>query len=392
VCKNTGKYKYHIMCYANDKDKRKKDTKKMQDAKTSQRAYWPTIDWQEATPDAMGMDHATLVRMQSHIQENIPGLHGLLIVRHGYIIFEEYYQGYHRNSYNSVSSATKSVISQLIGIALTQGLIQNIDQHMLDFFPDYAAVEKDPRKQAITLRHLLSLQTAFTREFPQDYETNPVHLALKRPMVANPGETFYYDSQGVDILSGIITRLTGKSAAAYAHATLFKTLGIWQDDSARFIWQRDPEGMHLWHEDALFDEKDGYPWKVNRQGDNPDGFGAHFTAREMAKLGYLYLNDGNWAGEQIIPAAFVQESTRQHSEGGWPVNLPYGLLWWLHKHNGYEAFFASGFGSKLIYVIPALDLVIVTVASTKKAQQDRGQEQAILNLIPQFIVPAARSE
>lgn len=350
--------------------------------------YWPTTDWKTAVPRDLSMLPEQLAQMQDHIHEHIPGLHGLLIARHGYLVFEEYYQGFHRNSYNSISSATKSVVSQLVGVALARGLLKSLDERMLDFFPEYAAHEQDPRKLAITLRHLLSLQTGFAQEIPSEYWRNPVQLALERPMERRPGEQFYYDSQGVDIISGIITRATGKNAAAFADATLFKTLGIWRDEAARFTWQKDSDGPHIWHEHAFWDEKNGYLWKVDPQGNNPGGFGAHFTAREMAKLGYLYLNDGLWDGEQIVPMDYVIDSTRKYSEGGRPVNHPFGYLWWITRHQNSDAFFASGFGSKLIYVIPDLDLVVVTIASTQMARTNPQQNEDILELLPRFIVPA----
>ncbi|MDQ2716449.1 MAG: beta-lactamase family protein [Chloroflexota bacterium] len=353
-----------------------------------QREYWPTTTWKEADPQAMGIDPLRLSHMHSYIQERVPGLHGLLLIRHGYLVFEQYYQGFQQKSYHSISSATKSVVSMLVGVALHRGLLKNLDQHMLDFFPEQASREHDARKQAITLRHLLSLQTGFAKEVPQEYWRNPVQLALDCPMEREPGEQFCYDSQGTDILSGILTRVVGANAASFADTSLFKTLGIWREKEARFAWKQGPQGMHSWHQDALWDEKAGYLWKVDPQGNNTGGFGAHFTAREMAKLGYLYLNEGFWDGEQIISPEYIQESTRPHSAGGWPVHVPYGYLWWITRHGTYDAFFASGFGSKLIYVIPALDLIMVTVASTEQARKDPHQEKAIRDLVPRFVLPA----
>jgi CubicO group peptidase (beta-lactamase class C family) len=191
------------------------------------------------------------------------------------------------------------------------------------------------------------------------------------------------------LLSAILTRVTGKKAAVFADETLFKSLGIWREKDARFAWKNDAGGAHVWHEDGFWDEQDGFPWKVDLQAaHNTGGFGAHFTAREMAKLCYLYLNKGYWDGEQLISEEYVRTSTCKQSEGGWPLYFPYGYLWWLPHFNGYEAFLASGFGSKLIYVVPALDLVIVTIASTEKALKDPTQNETILNLIPNFILPA----
>ncbi len=348
-----------------------------------QRDYWPTQDWQLAAPEQLGIDSTILAHIHDYASTCVPHIHSLLIVRHGYLVFEEYYHGFHRHSYHSISSATKSIVSALVGVALAQGLISDLDQHILDFFPEYLPEEIDPRKRTLTLRHLLSLTAGFVQEFPENYHLNPVGLALARPMLYQPGQHFYYDSQSVDILSGILTRVTGRNAATFAHETLFKTLGIWQEEQARFVWQKDPQGAHVWHEHAYFDEKDGFPWKVDPQGNNPGGFGIHMTARDMAKIGYLYLNNGFWDGSQIIPANFVAESTHRQSNGGPPVNVPYGYLWWITQHGDHTAFFASGYGNKSIYAIPALDLVFVSTGSSTQGPQDH--YQAILK---QFVLPA----
>lgn len=183
------------------------------------RDYWPTENWRDAPPQELGMNPAILAKMHEYIEEHLPGLHALLIVHHGYLVFERYYQGFSQKSYHSISSATKSVISALVGVALNQKLITSLDQPMLDFFPDYAAAEQDSRKHAVALRHLLTLQTGFPSEMPREYWRDPVQLALQRPVAEPPGQRFVYDSPVVDILSGILTRVTGKSAAAFAEQT-----------------------------------------------------------------------------------------------------------------------------------------------------------------------------
>ncbi len=354
--------------------------------------YWPTIEWREAAPQDTGMDSDTLNRMRTYIDEHLQGLHALLIVHHGYIVFEAYYHGFHQKSYHSISSATKSIISELVGVALAQSMLKSLEQHMFDFFPEYASAEKDSRKQAITIRDLLSLQTGFSKDIPNEYWRDPVRLAIQRPMEHHPGEYFHYDNQGVDILSGILSKVTGMSAAAYADATLFKSLGIWRDENAHFPWRLDSSGPHSWHGDALWDEQQGYPWKVMLQGYSTGSFGAHFTAREMAKLGYLYLHQGSWDGKQVVSPDYVTDSTRKHSEGGPPVDAQYGYLWWIEQHGNYTAFFASGYGGKLIYVVPALDLVIITTASTEQARSHPNQAKEIKDLVPLFILPATIGE
>src|SRR5258708_923222 len=141
------------------------------------RDYWPTDEWQTASPQDMQIDPALLSHMQEYIEAELPGLHSLLIVRHGYLAFEAYYQGFHQNSYHNIASATKSILSLLIGIALGEGKLTSVDQPMLAFFPEWSQWETDLRKQAVTLCHLLSLTGGFSPEFPHEYWLNPVQLA-----------------------------------------------------------------------------------------------------------------------------------------------------------------------------------------------------------------------
>lgn len=356
-------------------------------------AYWPTTDWIEQSSQAGGFRPSLLEQMHAHIQTHLPGLDALLIVRHGYLVFEAYYQGFHARSYHSISSVTKSMVGMLVGVALAQGSLPDLDQTMLSYFPEVAASEPDARKHAITLRHLLALQSGFdAKKLPERYWEDPVQLALARPMVKQPGGMFSYDSQGVDILSGILSRVTGRNAAQFADDTLFAKLGIWRDPAARHLWRNGANGPHVWHDDAEWDETSGLLWKIDPQGNNPGAFGAHMTAREMAKLGYLYLQRGWWDGESLIPENYILRSTQPQSSGGWPLHFPYGYLWWLPRFGPFAAYMASGRGGKLIVVMSELDMVIVTLASTAQALQDPLQETAIIDLIPHFILPALGAE
>ena len=185
-----------------------------------QRTYWPTTEWQTCEPQAVGFQHELLVHMQEYIDGHLPGLHGLLIVHQGYMAFERYYHGFHQQSLNSISSATKSFTSALVGVALAQGQLSNLDQHLLDFFPEIAEQEQDPRKLAITLHHLLSFQTGFTEQYPHEFWRDPVRSSLLRPMVEQPGTRFFYDNLSVDIISGLLIRVTGMKAAMFADRTL----------------------------------------------------------------------------------------------------------------------------------------------------------------------------
>lgn len=180
-----------------------------------------------------------------------------------------------------------------------------------------------------------------------------------------------------------MTRATGEKASAFANRTLFKILGIWQEETARFTWKNDPEGAHTWHKIGKWDEVDGFLWQVDERGKPVGGFGAHFTAREQAKLGYLYLNEGFWNGTQVISDTYVMDSTSQHNSGGAPEQVPYGYLWWVTQYQNSKAFFAGGYGGKYIYVIPSLDLVVV-IASTSEFGPGLHHRE----IVSRYIIPA----
>jgi CubicO group peptidase (beta-lactamase class C family) len=201
-------------------------------------------------------------------------------------------------------------------------------------------------------------------------------------MAHDPGERFFYDEVSTHLLSVLLTRLTGLSAAAFAHTALFRPLGIWADERVRFLWERAPEALHRWHESGRW-ASDGLPWTIDRHNHNTGGFGLHLTARELAKLGYLYVNSGSWDGAQLIPPDFVEESTRRQNGGGPPVGRPHGYLWWIPEPH--RAFFAAGLGGQTLHVVPGLDLVTVfTTLSVNRAAEHRGQ------VLEHFVIPAVR--
>src|SRR6266852_2306328 len=126
-----------------------------------QRNYWPITGWQEASPQEHGMDLSVLAKLDTYVAAVPPRIHAILVARHGYLVFEKYYHGNTKSNYQMIRSVTKSVTSALIGIALQEGYIQNLDQTLPDFFPKYFTAQTDSRKKEITLRHLLTLTHGF---------------------------------------------------------------------------------------------------------------------------------------------------------------------------------------------------------------------------------------
>jgi CubicO group peptidase (beta-lactamase class C family) len=179
-----------------------------------------------------------------------------------------------------------------------------------------------------------------------------VEASIGQPMAKEPGEEFNYNEGDAHLLSAILTKTTGQSALVYAHENLFGPLGIDSDPDASI--QADPANIRRF-------ERAGFVWADDEQGNSVGAFGLKLTARDMAKIGYLYLQDGRWEGRQIVPRGYVRASTREQLETGYSPG-GYGYLWWTRKVDGYRAFYASGYGGQFIYVIPELNLVAVIVS------------------------------
>jgi CubicO group peptidase (beta-lactamase class C family) len=342
------------------------------------RDYWPTVDWRVAAAEEHGLDREVLARTTAFAVHTEPPVNGYVVVRHGYIVFEEYYGGFSERSYHNVYSVTKSITSALIGTALKQGLLESVDQRLVELFPEH------PVDDRLTLRHLMSMTAGFSEESLDMQRVlasdDPLGVLLARPVVHAPGSVFFYDDGGVHLLSILLTRLSGVSAAEFALRYLFEPLGIWQAPA-------DPQARHS------FDAQSAWPatgllWQADRRGHNVGGYGLHLTLRDMAKVGYLYLNSGRWDDGTVLSREYVEDSTREHNGGGrfggsppGPTN-PYALLWW-RSHRNRLHFSADGFGGQQIMVLPDTDMVIAMASSPRNSPW----------MTPyRFFIPAVRDE
>jgi CubicO group peptidase (beta-lactamase class C family) len=328
--------------------------------------YWPKENWQTSTPEEQGMDSERIYRMLKYLKDT-QKLHSLLIIRNGYLVTEAYFYPYHRDVKQVICSDTKSITSALIGIALQKGLIKDIHQKALDFFPEYSFANLDQRKKAITIDNLLSMTSGLdwgredwfdragdvlTHEMMLAKDT--IQFTLDRPMVAEPGTAFRYNTGIPQLLSAIIQKTSGaKNTAEFAKEYLFKPLGITDID-----WPTDAKGITL------------------------GGFNLSMTPSDMAKFGYLYLRHGVWDGTQVVPAKWVETSTQTHISSKPPTNPNdtryYGYQWWINSFG----YFASGWGGQCIFVIPNLDMVVVYTAGGFNLSE----------MIEMVIIPAVKSD
>ena len=206
------------------------------------------------------------------------------------------------------------------------------------------------------------------------------HILARKP-VTTPGTTFAYSNAGSHLLSAIVADTTGRSTLAFARARLFGPLGIHTAQAFAPVVVVDPTRAQR---QAYGQAK--VAWPTDPQGYQLGFGGLKLPARDLAKLGYLYLNGGRWAGVQIVPAGYVRASTQPHSQP--PPNSPlggygYGYQWWVSTEQGHASFLAMGFGGQFIQVIPDLDLVVVITSDFENGRDDAQQ------LVGEAIVPAA---
>lgn len=303
------------------------------------------------------MEQEQTQTLKGTVCRELDNLAGMVILRDGEIQYEQYQSGFTAGDSAHVFSVTKSVISALLGIAMAQGAIQSVSQRVLDFFPGYTPKRGEKVLQTVTLRDLLTMtapykyrSAPYTKYFSSD---SWVYAALDllggRGKI---GDFRYTPVIGPDIFSGILQAATGRSVLDFANQSLFAPLGISQKHSVIFSGR---DAQMTWYQQGRYHGC----WVADPMGVNTAGWGLTLTAREMAALGQLYLNDGAWGGEQLIPARWGRESSAAHScwaEAG----LSYGYLWWVLDK---DCFAAVGDGGNVIYVNRAKGLV-VSIAST----------------------------
>ncbi len=288
---------------------------------------------------------------------------GIVVLKNGGTLYENYFNGCTINSRIHVYSVTKSIISILIGIAMDKGYIKNLDQKVLDFFPEYKIKKREKTIQNITLRHLLTMTAPYKYKFNPyiKYFTSDNWVKFSLDLLGGKGQIGkfrYAPLIGPDIMSGILGKVTGQSVINFAQENLFAPLGIVVEKNIIF---------HSKEEQLAFNQAtDISGWVADPMGVNTAGWGLTLSPIDMAKIGQLYLNHGIWSSKQIVSAKWVNESTKEHSR--WETqNLPYGYLWWIYE----EGFAAMGDGGNTIYINTKKDMVVSIASLFRPKVKDR---------------------
>lgn len=331
------------------------------------------FDWEKASPIEQGIDSVQLAKAFDEAHDR-GFIYSLLVVRNGFLVGERYYHGYDKYDAFNVKSVSKSFISALVGIALREGYLKSLEQKLMDFFPEYQHDQMDARKYEITIRHLLTMRAGFDNSI-EDYGnhwmfwiSSPdwVGHALNLPMEYDPGAQFAYITAETHLLSAILTKSSGMTSFQFAQKYLFTPLGI----SIR-TWEKDPQDYYI------------------------GGMDMYFTPRDMARFGYLYLNDGLIGKRQIVQRDWIHNSLYYHSGGSWTWGhmdrIGYGFQWWLGQINDHDCFMALGYGGQYILIFPGLNLVVVTTSSFNfDPETADAHERSILELVHNDLLTSIR--
>jgi len=342
----------------------------------------PGVNLIEASPESQKLDGRKLDAALAMIEAGDYGnIDALLVLRNNHLVLEKYFSpDYHGREYlRPILSSTKSITSALIGIAVGQGKITGVGEKLLDYFAEYPDLEKpDARKHKITLENVLTMSAGFQWNELEISYADPrndfnkmlrsrdwVKYVLDAPMSHAPGEQMVYSSGSSLLLSSILQKSTGRSVEEFAIEHLFGPLGI-----------------------------EHYTWSLARGGITNTHTGLAMRRRDLAKIGILFLNQGRWLERQLIPQKWVLQSTRKHlatgpdTDGSW---YGYGYQWWrFHDRDPTvkdlevnDIYFSWGYGGQFIFVVPHLNMVVVSTGDLYGADHRR-----TFDLLRDHIFPA----
>ena len=292
----------------------------------------------------------------------LPRLRSLLVSVDGELVEESYFNGARSTEWANLKSASKSVLSTLVGIAVDRGHLK-ISDPMVKFFPEYLGATTDAAKKRITIENLLTMRSGLESTSNVNYgrwvsSDNWVRYILTRPLIDQPGGGMIYSTGNSHLLSAILTKATKMSTFEFARRYLADPLGI-----ALRPWIRDPQGIYLGGNDM------------------------HLTPRAMLKYGELYLNRGRILEKQIVSEQWIAETLKPRAQSNWS-GRHYGYGWWIDNLSGHATHYAWGHGGQFIFTVPSLKLVAVTTSVPSPGEGRREHQRAIYDLLERYLIPA----
>ena len=298
----------------------------------------------------------TTLESAANAASQLPRLRSLLVSHKGQIVLERYFNGARAGQPANIKSASKSVISALVGIAESRGLITGVDQKIGRYFPELAT-DPEPRKRDITIEDLLTMRSGLESTSGRNYgswvqSANWVRFVLRRPMIDPPGSRVEYSTGSSHLLSAMLTKVAKMSTWQFAQEQLAKPLGF---SLAR--WTQDPQGIYFGGNEMLM------------------------TPRQMVRFGELYLDNGMAGDRQILSKDWIARTRIGRGRSRWGSDREYGYGFWIRQFGDHDSYYAWGYGGQFIFIIPGLDLVVVTTSRADVTTERREHLDGIYRLV-----------
>ncbi|MEN8229809.1 MAG: serine hydrolase [Bacteroidota bacterium] len=330
-------------------------------------------DWDVSTPEDQGLD-TTDVKEMYQVAAQMDNLYGLLLIKDGYLVAERYFNGKSVSTARPIASITKSYTSTLTGIALEKGYLTSLDQTMAEFFPEFDWESMDTLKSQITIRQILKMRSGYPWEEFSDYNDllwssfgDWLPLIEEIPLAYEPGNDYGYSNLMSHILGIIVSRAADTSLYDFAKRYLCEPLGV-----SIPVWWADSDGYNYGHGDI------------------------HSTARDLARFGELYLNEGLYKNTQIISSGWIVDALLPYSFDLYgreifdhfkQLNMGY-MNWFSAVSGNYTVYFSWGHGGQHIFLIPDLNIIVVTTADYMPGQDGEKaweKQKSITDMVGKYI-------
>lgn len=297
------------------------------------------------------------------LAKELPNLHALIVSHNGNVIAEEAFRGPATNRPVNIKSASKTVLSALVGIAIDKGVLEGVDQPVASILERSVPEDADERVREITIGHLLSMRAGLERTSGRNYgawisSDNWVRYALSRPFVDEPGGRMLYSTGSTHLLSAALTKASGRSTLELAREWLGEPLDITIPP-----WTRDPQGIYL------------------------GGNEMALSPRALLRFGEMYRQGGTIDGKRVVPESWIRESWKPRTVSPF-TGESYGYGWFITQMRGHPVYYAWGYGGQMLYVAPSLALTIVMTSDPTEPSRHDGYLRQLHSLVEDGVIPA----
>ena len=323
-------------------------------------------------------------KIREIVSKEYANILGIVAYKNGQKVVEEYFKGAHEKESVHTFSTVKSIVAILVGIAIEEGYLEDVNQKVLDFFPEYKLKRNQEQLKEVTIEHFLTMTVPYKfKSEPwtkvctsEDWGYKILEQIGGKEQI---GERFRYTTLGIQVISNVLSKATGMSMKEFASKYLFEPLGIQNVPDAN-VYDRASQ-------EAFYKTRDNRGWVKDPSGYYTAGWGLSLTTDEFARIGLMILNNGVYNGKRILSEEFIRQMLMEREES-------YGYLWWIYKKNStvkilrkeystgkYDFYCMNGVGGSLIAVIPELDTVISMTCSLVYNPKPR------MELINDYLIP-----